>query len=61
MEHNEMNPLKTSRFIARFRPGLLVTMAIIAISVLSPRLLNAEGIDWIVAPYFWGAGVERQV
>jgi len=56
-----MNLLKTSLFVAPFRPGLLVTMAIIAIAGLSPRPLNAEGIDWIVAPYLWGSGVSLDV
>jgi len=56
-----MNLLKTSLFMAPFRPGLLITMAIIAISGLSPRPLNAEGIDWTIAPYFWGSGVGLDV
>jgi hypothetical protein len=56
-----MNLLKTSLFMAPFRPGVLVTIAIIAISGLSPRPLNAEGIDWIVAPYLWGSGVRLDV
>jgi hypothetical protein len=61
MEHSEMNLLKKSPFIAPLRPGLLVTMAIIAISGLSPRPSNANGIDWIIAPYFWGSDVGLDV
>ena len=56
-----MNLLKTSQFMAPFRPGLLVTMAIIAISVLLPQQSNADGIDWTIAPYFWGSGVGLDV
>ena len=56
-----MKVLKKSPFIAPLRPGLLVTMAIIAISGLSPRPSNANGIDWIIAPYFWGSDVGLDV
>ena len=56
-----MNLLKTSLFMAPLRPGLLVTTAIIAISALLPQQSNADGIDWTVAPYFWGSGVGLDV
>ena len=61
MEHGEMNLLKNSPFITPFRPGLLVTMAIIAISGLSPRPSNAGDIDWTIAPYFWASDVGLDV
>ncbi len=56
-----MNLLNKSPFIAPLRPGLLVTMAIIAISGLLPQQSNADGIDWTVAPYIWGSGVGLDV
>ena len=56
-----MNLFKKSPFIAPFRPGLLVTVAIIAISVLSPRVSNAGDIEWTIAPYLWGSGVGLDV
>lgn len=56
-----MNLLKTSLFIAPFRPGLLVTAAVIAVSGLLPQQSNAQGIDWTIAPYFWGSGVVLDV
>ena len=56
-----MKLFKKSPFIATFRPGLLVVMAIIAISVLSPRVSNAGDIEWTIAPYLWGSGVGLDV
>lgn len=56
-----MNQLNTSPFMAPLRPGLLVTIAGIAISGLLPQQSNADGIDWTVAPYFWGSGVGLDV
>jgi hypothetical protein len=53
MEHNEMHLLKTSLLRASVRPGLLVTMGIIAISTFAPQQSNAEGLDWTIAPYIW--------
>ncbi|MFT5501554.1 MAG: hypothetical protein ACI88G_001691 [Woeseiaceae bacterium] len=56
-----MNPLKKCPFIESFKSGLLVTMAIIAVSGLSPRLSNAGEIDWTIAPYFWASDVGLDV
>ena len=56
-----MNPLKTSLYLASRRPSLLVTISIIAISGLLPQQSNADGVDWTVAPYLWGSGVELDV
>jgi hypothetical protein len=56
-----MNLLKADLFMAPFRPGRLVTMAIVLVSGLLPQQSNAEGIEWIVAPYLWGSGVGLDV
>jgi len=56
-----MKPLNTSLFLASLRPGLLVAIVIIAVSGLLPQRSNAEGIDWTIAPYFWGSGVGLDV
>jgi len=56
-----MNPLNTSLFLAPLRPDLLVAIAIIAVSGLLPQQSNAEGIDWTIAPYFWGSSVGLDV
>jgi len=56
-----MNPLQTGLYLASRRPSLLVTISIIAISGLLPQQSNADGIDWTVAPYLWGSGVELDV
>ena len=56
-----MNLSKTSLIMAPLRPGLLVTIASVAISGLLPQQSNADGIDWTVAPYIWGSGVELDV
>ena len=61
MECGEMNLSKTSLIMAPLRPGLLVTIASIAISGLLPQQSNADGIDWTVAPYIWGSGVGLDV
>jgi hypothetical protein len=61
MEHIQMNPLNISLFLAPLRPGLLVAIAIIAVSGLLPQQSNAEGIDWTIAPYLWGSGVGLDV
>ena len=52
-----MNPLNPSLFLAPLRPGLLVALAIIAVSGLWPQQSHADGIDWTIAPYLWGSGV----
>ena len=52
-----MRLLKTSRFGASCRSGLLVTIGIIAISAFAPQQSNAQGIDWTIAPYIWIPGV----
>ncbi len=56
-----MKLLKANVFMVALRPSLLVTITIIAISGLLPQQSNAEGIDWTVAPYIWGSGVELDV
>ena len=61
MEDGEMNLSKTSLIMAPLRPGLLVTIASVAISGLLPQQSNADGIDWTVAPYIWGSGVGLDV
>ena len=50
--------MKTNLIRARQRPGMLVTMGIIAISAFVPQQSNAQGIDWTIAPYVWIPGVE---
>jgi len=61
LEFGEMNLSKTSLIMAPLRPGLLVTIASVAISGLLPQQSNADGIDWTVAPYIWGSGVGLDV
>ena len=53
-----MNLFKTGLLRAPNRPGLLVTMGIIAISALAPQQSSAQGIDWTIAPYIWIPGVD---
>ena len=48
-----MNVFKTSLFRAQRRPGLLVTIGVIAISASVPQQSNAQGMDWTIAPYIW--------
>ena len=50
MECGEMNLSKTSLIMAPLRPGLLVTIASIAISGLLPQQSNADGIDYDIEP-----------
>ena len=58
-----MRLLTTSPFRAPHRPGMLVTMGIIAISAFVPQHSDAQGIDWTIAPYIWipGIGVDTTV
>ena len=52
-----MKLFRTSPFRAQHRPGLLVTIGIIALSAFAPQQSNAQGFDWTFAPYIWVPGV----